>query len=508
MKKIFPILVACLCVFAWACEENDGPEIVEEGFLEVLTLNAENVTESQIKLSGQVLSLSGSEIKKVGFAYWVQGKLSTRKVASAEYDAATKTFSATVQGLNSYTSYSFNAFAEDEITVERGDVLSTKTKVAPGVTKASVETIGIEGLSFNKATLKGKLLTDGNSTQTQVLFYIWERGTINEEKSIKAELQDGMFTGDALALRPGAQYAYTTVGLNELGANPGDTLFFKTNQMVFVDIDATGAGDGSSWANAFTSIKTAISKASSGVELWIAEGIYVEKEIPAKKGYDLYGGFNGTETERGQRDWETNVTTIGRTKEMYDAKEHHENFPILTSQYKHRLEKSIFDGITFQYGDGVSRNAGGVIVCNPGSPSFKNCIFKNNTAKTGGALYLMNSKSYIYNCKFIENTVPQHQGGAMRTYINVDGLILDECVFERNTAPNSEGGALHVTQPLTMRNCILKENEARTAPAIHVNGGGCPLFIGTNIIEGNISKNNPGVQIDGGGSKGCSPDGQ
>jgi hypothetical protein len=77
---------------------------------------------------------------------------------------------------------------------------------------------------------------------------------------------------------------------------------------LFVDKDATGANDGSSWADAYTDLQTAIDNASGSSELWIAEGTYTPDSeedsfiiTGAIDGVELYGGFDGTETSRDQR---------------------------------------------------------------------------------------------------------------------------------------------------------------------------------------------------------------
>lgn len=84
-----------------------------------------------------------------------------------------------------------------------------------------------------------------------------------------------------------------------------------------VDIDANGTNNGTSWANAFEDLQTALAAANSGDEIWVAEGIYkptsttnrnIAFEIP--DGVDLYGGFNGTETQRNQRNWNMNTTVL------------------------------------------------------------------------------------------------------------------------------------------------------------------------------------------------------
>ena len=84
---------------------------------------------------------------------------------------------------------------------------------------------------------------------------------------------------------------------------------------VYVDINATGANDGSSWADAFTGLNEAIQAALSGIEVWIAEGNYTPgalrtSRFALKNGVRVYGGFAGHETNRSNRDPSTFVSTL------------------------------------------------------------------------------------------------------------------------------------------------------------------------------------------------------
>lgn len=54
-----------------------------------------------------------------------------------------------------------------------------------------------------------------------------------------------------------------------------------------------GAGDGSSWANAFSTIDSAIAHADASTEVWVARGTYYTEGITVKG--ILRGGFDGTE---------------------------------------------------------------------------------------------------------------------------------------------------------------------------------------------------------------------
>jgi len=87
--------------------------------------------------------------------------------------------------------------------------------------------------------------------------------------------------------------------------------------IIFVDLDANGSNNGNSWANAFEDLQDALAVAGSNDEIWVAAGVYkptstsnwdISFEIP--NGVELYGGFNGTEAIRSQRNWGLNSTVL------------------------------------------------------------------------------------------------------------------------------------------------------------------------------------------------------
>jgi len=90
-------------------------------------------------------------------------------------------------------------------------------------------------------------------------------------------------------------------------ANPGVLYAAPTPQ---------GSGNCSSWANACT-LQTALTNAVSGDEIWVKAGVHYpgaagnrEATFTLKNGVALYGGFAGTETDRSQRNWQTNLTIL------------------------------------------------------------------------------------------------------------------------------------------------------------------------------------------------------
>jgi hypothetical protein len=120
----------------------------------------------------------------------------------------------------------------------------------------------------------------------------------------------------------------TTFGLSSLCIY---TALYGQNQRIYVDIDASTGGDGSSWTTSYKYLQDALASAdrTSGTEIWIAAGDYLPNQAENTSylddqaadrdgphpyfdltGVQLYGGFEGTETELSQRVVANNTVTI------------------------------------------------------------------------------------------------------------------------------------------------------------------------------------------------------
>ncbi len=87
---------------------------------------------------------------------------------------------------------------------------------------------------------------------------------------------------------------------------------------VYVDINATGNNDGTSWTDAYTNLQDAIDNTNLPTQIWVAQGTYLPTAGTGNgrtfklenKVVEIYGGFNGTETALNQRDFRNNVTIL------------------------------------------------------------------------------------------------------------------------------------------------------------------------------------------------------
>ena len=90
-----------------------------------------------------------------------------------------------------------------------------------------------------------------------------------------------------------------------------------SGSIVRVKWDSPNNGPGNDWEHAYLTVTAGLNAAVSGDEVWVAGNSahpYVER-ITLTLGMALYGGFAGMETERDQRNWQTNVTILDGNRE-------------------------------------------------------------------------------------------------------------------------------------------------------------------------------------------------
>ncbi|MBI5352063.1 MAG: BMP family ABC transporter substrate-binding protein [Chloroflexi bacterium] len=261
---------------------------------------------------------------------------------------------------------------------------------------------------------------------------------------------------------------------------------------------ASGTGDCSSWVDACT-LQDALTTAVSGAEIWVAAGTHMPTSgtdrtisfwMPA--GVGIYGGFAGTETERNQRDFEINVTTlsgdIGTPGDNSDNSGH-----VVVADAIDNT--AVLDGFTITKGNASAGGPfvyGGGIWANDCSPTIRNIILSDNSAQNGGGgLATFYCSPNLINVSFENNLASGGMGGGMFSnqtsapsltnvtfnnnsassggglFLNYDSdAILDGVVFSGNTATDGGGMYKASTSNPTLTNVIFSDNSAI------FNGGG------------------------------------
>ena len=285
---------------------------------------------------------------------------------------------------------------------------------------------------------------------------------------------------------------------------------------IYVDKDATGAGDGTSWADAYTDLQTAIDNAGGSDVLWIAEGIYTpDSEDDSfvitgdQDGIELYGGFDGTETSRDQRAPREHRTILSGDIAGDDtdpdgdgiienaaniAGDENAHLVLLIDGGEGAVgpdsdanitPETVVDGVTITAGDGdgdsQTTHEGGGLHCDgegPGnqcSPSLRNIVLTGNQAPYGAAIY-----------------VDATEG--------LSNLTIIDARIEGNAA--FEGGGIHVVvdqgtseATLHVQNSVLIENTSTFGGALYQSASSEGL-IDTHLT--NVWFNRNEAEIDGG----------
>jgi len=243
--------------------------------------------------------------------------------------------------------------------------------------------------------------------------------------------------------------------------------------IIYVDQDASGAGNGTSWSDSFTDLESALQVAQSGTEIWVAEGVYIpsnqtnqfevrSKTFQLPNGIALYGGFDGTETSIDQRDWTTNPTILSGDLEGNDENgdgnfiaEHYTQ--LLGTNASHIVtainlsSTTILDGFivtggmasSLVIGDGGSYigGGGGVWVRESADMQLKNMQFYGNTGLDGGAVY-----AYYHTNITVDNSIFKFNeagDGAGIFIANDTHLTLSNSEFIENWG-TSGGAGLHM----------------------------------------------------------------
>jgi uncharacterized repeat protein (TIGR01451 family) len=268
----------------------------------------------------------------------------------------------------------------------------------------------------------------------------------------------------------------------------------------YVDADATGIGDGTTWENAYLELQSALAAVTGGDQIWVAEGVYypdegtgqIDNERPSTfiliDNVALYGGFDpgsGVD-EMGERDWETYITVLSGDIDGDDTTDPNgvvidtadttgsNAFHVVTSNGL--TATAIIDGfyITAGQADGtepIDQKGGGMY--NSGSdPTLVNITFSANSAFLGGGMYNHYSSPGLTNIVFSHNSVGSSisysQGGGMYNYYSnpaLTSVTFSDNATDSKDGNTSGGGMTNNRSSPTLSNVTFSNNSS-------CNGGG------------------------------------
>ncbi|UCD30168.1 MAG: right-handed parallel beta-helix repeat-containing protein, partial [Planctomycetota bacterium] len=275
--------------------------------------------------------------------------------------------------------------------------------------------------------------------------------------------------------------------------------FVVVQSIIYVDADASGANNGSSWTDALNYLQDALMIASEGDEIRVAQGFYRPDDFvlslrpnlgrmetfQLKNGVAIKGGYAGFgEPDPNARDIEMYEAILSGDLNGDDGTGPHwdrleNSYHVVTTSGTD--ETAVLDGFTIAGGnadgpdpacngggmyndagmgtvinctfrDNSATHGGGMYNCNTGNVTVTNCVFSGNSGHGGGGMYNRQSNPTLANCTFWQNEA--WMGAGM--YNHSGGAELSNCTFSANVAGMYGGGVSNCCgSSLTLTNCIL-----------------------------------------------------
>ena len=256
------------------------------------------------------------------------------------------------------------------------------------------------------------------------------------------------------------------------------TALVASGATYYVVPGGAGSKNGTSWANAYADVQTAINRASSagGGEVWIAKGTYKHgSAMTMKNNVHIYGGFAGTETSKDQR--------VAGNNTILDGEGKYRVFYNYYSSLNPLTNSAKLDNVTIQNGYASDGNDNYSSTADYGagtynyyaSPEITNCTFTNNSAEDyGGGMYNLDSSPVLTNCTFSNNSASDEGGGM---YNLSSSPVLTNCTFSNNSASDEGGGMYNswYSSPV-LTNCTFSNNSASRSGGGMYNGSSDPVL--------------------------------
>jgi hypothetical protein len=323
----------------------------------------------------------------------------------------------------------------------------------------------------------------------------------------------GTYTAIAYSYQSGSYAEMFRASFTLSGATPPPAL------RCYVNAGASGANDGTSWADAYTDLQSALGT-SACTEAWVKSGVYRpttgtnrRATFQLKSGVALYGGFAGTETASAQRDPMLNITILSGDIDNNDSQS-----PIITDTTTATGSETnsyhvvtgasgaILDGFTITAGNANAsgsgnqyEGSGGGMYNRLSSPTVTNVTFVGNQAESyGGGMANFGSSPRLSRCSLFGNWAGY--GGGMFNYTS--NPTLTDVTFSGNSAMDdcgvgsacgTGGGMGNYSSNPTLTNVAFSGNQALNV------GGGMGNSASSPTLTNVTFAGNQGVYGGGGG---------
>ncbi|NQX93237.1 MAG: hypothetical protein HRT74_14140, partial [Flavobacteriales bacterium] len=284
--------------------------------------------------------------------------------------------------------------------------------------------------------------------------------------------------------------------------------------VLYVDQDATGSNDGSSWENALNNWGDIEDNLNGISEVWVAEGFYLSVNSQGdgdtqlfNQDLAIYGGFDGTEgslDDRDPFDHETIVSCdLGTPGDFSDNLSRHLSF---NNQLDDSPAFYFIQDLTFEGANNQSP-----IIASGGQVIADRIVLRNNQPQLNGLSVNVDGSLIFTNSLFYNNIL---QGTQSFCSIGAGGAIeFVNCTITQNTAYNF--GILNAGEVMKLSNCIVwdntwaQANTNSTKPVVQNciyedadqyddQGGNIisdPLFVNPLANDFQLDEDSPGVDL-------------
>jgi len=396
---------------------------------------------------------------------------------------------------------------------------------------AVMDEVRIWNTTRTATEINDNLFTEISASSTGlVAYYTFNQGTANANNTAITALTDETGTNNG-TLANFTLDGTTSNWVNSLGG------------VSYVNINATGANNGTSWSNAYTSLQVALDNITMAEDqIWVAAGTYLPTEAPDESTADtrdqafhfntnihLYGGFAGTETAINQRTIGNETILSGDLGIPNDIADN--TYHVLVTV--NLTLDAIIDGFTITNGNAngssntmsysnvnIIRTFGGGMFNGASSPNINNISFISNTANSGGGMVNNpDSSPNITNVSFIgnnanhnfafgggmfnngtspsltnvsfSNNISNHKGGGM--YNNFGAPNITNVSFSNNTASFGGGGMFNTNSNPSINNTVFYKNMRNNGTIDNIeNSNSSPIGANNASDESNA----PGITVD------------
>ncbi|MEL7118847.1 MAG: choice-of-anchor Q domain-containing protein, partial [Bacteroidota bacterium] len=297
------------------------------------------------------------------------------------------------------------------------------------------------------------------------------------------------------------------------------------NGLIYVDADAAGGGDGTAWGSAYNKLQDALNEAcacSNPVEIWVADGIYYPDEgigiinndrtntFELCEDVAVYGGFDGIETMRSERDIENNLTVLSGDIDQNDSQtpvvtdistltgNGSNAYTVVSAIGSSITNTTILDGFTITAGRGEvftsvdeQQRGGGMYNRDGASPNVSNVKIQGNAAQFGGGVYNQMGRPQFTNVIISGNLNPLGAGGGMYND-NTSPRIINSIISGNEAGSSDGGGIFSFSSTLQLINTLITGNKSAR------DGGGFATVDGSTFIT-NCAVSGNFATADGGG---------